>query len=302
MISRLIFSIFAPCLGTDLRSIVPQARQAGFDGIQLDAAGQEPKLADLSTTGRKEVRRFLASQNLSLISVRIDPLDNLGIKGDADKALDRIDKYLNVAADLGVPVVSIDLGRLPPAQRVIKPKPKVTPAMAGLLILPESTATEEPESPEIVPTKVDPMLISHWQQVLAHLGEIADRYGTMIALSSTLSSIAALESAMKMVDCPWFGVELDCAALLRDQWTSDEFFDNLGSYVRHIRARDAVVGEDKRSKPTPIGHGDTQWRNLLTHLDEAGYQGAITIDTHELTNPAAAAKNGLTQIKSILQT
>jgi len=69
----------------------------------------------------------------------------------------------------------------------------------------------------------------------------------------------------------------------------DEIFSRLGKLIRHVRARDAVLGADKRTKPAPIGQGSTDWPALLARLDAAGYSGWLTIDPIDLPDRSGAA-------------
>jgi sugar phosphate isomerase/epimerase len=301
MTSRVVFSTWGPAFGHDLRASVPDVRGSGFGGMQLDAGSRMLDLADLSSSARREIRHLFSTANLQLTSIRLDyGASGLGVGTDVDRLLDRTDAILNAAAELVVPVVCIDLGRLPPVQRATKPRPKVTQEMAGLLILPETTRIDEPE-PEPVTTRIDPAIASHWHAAMGQLGEIADRYGAMVALSSSLSSFASLAGMIRQVDCPWFGVDFDPSMLTKDEWTLDETFDALGPLVRHVRARDAIKGEDRRTKPAIIGRGDVPWRDVLANLDGAGYTGAITLDPSELQDPRASAIAGLKQLSAILQ-
>ncbi len=276
-------------------------QQAGFTGLQLDAASGAIDLPALSSTARREITRLFSSKDLQLTSIRIDlGSAGLGLGADVDRVLDRVDAILNAAAELNAAVVCVDLGRLPPVQRPVKAKPKVTADMAGLIIIPQSAQPELPD-PEPMPTRIDPAILSHWQQAMGQLGEIADRYGSVLALASSLSSFTSLASILKQAGCPWFGIDFDPSMLLKDEWSLDEFFDELGSQIRHVRARDAIKGEDRRTKPTMIGRGDVAWRDVLQHLDGADYTGAITLDPSELTDPRAAAIGGLKQLKAVVE-
>lgn len=299
MTSRVVLSVWGPAFGNDLREAVPHVRQSGFSGVQLDATSRMIDLSDLSSSARREIRHLFSTHQLQLCSIRLEyGPSGLGPEADVDQCLDRTDVILNAASELGANVVCIDLGRLPPVQKTVSPRPRITPDMAGLIIVPEiSTPAPEPA----VPTRVDPSLLSHWQAAMGQLGEMADRYGMMLGLSSALGSFASLSGLLKQVDCPWFGVDFDPSQLLKDSWSLDEVFDALGPLIRHVRARDAVQGEDRRTKPSAIGRGDVKWRQILSALDQAGYAGAITVDPSELPDPRSSAVVGLKQLQAILQ-
>jgi sugar phosphate isomerase/epimerase len=299
MKSRLSLSASAPQINADLRTAVAEARLLRLTGLELPLVSTQLDLLSLSGSGRREVVHLMGSHGIVLSGIRIELGGaGLGPRTDVDRLLDRLEKVLNVAAGMHCPVVNIDLGRLPPVQRTSAPKPAVTPDMAGLLILP-AAAPQEPE-PESTPTKIDPAVTAHWQQALSQLGEMADRYGAMIGFSSSLSSFASLVSLLRSVQCLWFGVELDTAAVLRDEWTMEAVFDELAPMIRSVRARDAVVGDDRRTKPAIIGRGDLPWRTLLEHLDASDYTGAFTLDAGELTDPKAGVIAGIKQINAII--
>ena len=290
----------ARVFGDDLRASVAASRLAGFEGVQLDAVTRALDLTQLSQTGFRDLRHLLESQQQSAVALRAETgPDGLGPTADVDRVLDRADGVLRAAAALAVPVVCLDLGRLPPAPPTVVKKSKVTQAMAGFLILPEPVA-DEPEPVAVKP--VDPRLVAHWQRAMGALAEIADRYGVMVAFSSALSSLAALDAVLRPVGCPWFGVDFDTVGLLRDEWTPGDAFDALGDAVRHVRARDAVVGEGGRTKSAILGRGDVAWRTTLELLDAAGYHSAVTIDPTDLPDPKAAAVAGLKQLRAVLAT
>src|SRR5437867_4232645 len=105
---------------------------------------------------------------------------------------------------------------------------------------------------------------------LVELGHRAERYSVTVAFSSSLASFESLERALNAASCPWFGIDLDPVAILRDSRNIDEIFSRLGNQIRHVRARDAVAGSDKRTKPALLGQGSTDWPALLARLDGAG--------------------------------
>ena len=113
------------------------------------------------------------------------------------------------------------------------------------------------------------------------------------------ASLAALERAIKSSSCPWFGVDLDPVAILRDVWPMDDIFSRIGGLIRHVRGRDAVRGADRRTRPAPIGKGSVNWGELLANTNEAGYHGWLTIDSLELQDRAAAAQAGLDYLRKL---
>lgn len=290
--------VIASTLSPDLRAAAPRARQIGFDGLQLDVAAGGVDLTQLSQSGRREVRHLLSSHNQQLLSLRTDT----GIKGlspsaDIDRAIARIDQAMDAAAGLGASILCIDLGPLPEPASAPKPRKKIDPAAAGLIIIPSMSApAEEPAAP-VLPA--DAPFESSVDGALVEIGHRADRYSLMIALRADLASLAALERALLAARCPWFGVDLDTVALLRDSWDADEAFSRLGALVRHVRARDANKGHDRRTRPAIIGAGDIDWPATLARLDEAAYRGPLVIDPTELPDRPAAAARALEVLRNV---
>jgi sugar phosphate isomerase/epimerase len=285
--------VIAATFSTDAREAAHAARAAGFSALQFDAVTPALDLTELSQTGRREFRHVLSSNDQQLISLRVD----VGPKGfgpgaDIDRLLGRFEKVMDAAKGLGAPLVCVEAGPLPEPAVAPKPKPRVDPAQAGLIIIPPMSAPDpEPQESRPVPGP-DPALLGHIDTALFELGVRADRIGVTLALRSELSSFAALDRAIAAARCPWFGVDLDPVAMLRDAWSADEIFSRFGDLIRHVRARDATAGSDRRTRPAIIGQGSTHWGELLANLDSAGYRGWLTIDALELSDRIAAAITG----------
>ena len=65
-------AIIAAALDTDARRAVASARKLGFTGIEFDAISPQLDLTQLSQTGRRDFRGLLATQNQSLVALRVD--------------------------------------------------------------------------------------------------------------------------------------------------------------------------------------------------------------------------------------
>lgn len=286
--------IISTALSDSIRESAATARQLGFAGLLVPAFGATLRIDDLSATGRCEFRHILSAQNQQLIGLSAD----LGAKGfgpgaDVDRLIARLDRVLEATSGLGAPLVCIELGPLPEPSRARKPKPRISKEQAGLILIPNMNDargvvdSSTPTAPENAP---DPAFVAQIDDALIEIGRRADRYSVVVAFRSELSSFAALERALRSADCPWFGVDLDPVSLLRDEWSLDEVFSKFGSLIRHVRARDALCGADKRTRPAAVGNGDTNWPRLLNNLDAAGYRGWITIDPTELPHRVAGAE------------
>lgn len=293
---RMDLAVVAEALSNDSREVARVARLSGFSGVQfgVSAGGL---LLELSDSGRREFRHMLTSRDQRLVSLRVDlGAKGLGPKADIDRALSLLDGAMDLAVGLGCPVVCVELGPLPPSDQPPPPKPKVSPEQAGLIILPSMASDATPEQSPAAPAR-DTAFESSVDTALVEAGRSADRYGLSVAFRSDLAPLSSLDRALRTARCPWFGVDFDPVAVLRDEWDVDAAFSSLGHLIRHVRARDAIAGQDRRTKPAPIGRGNTRWDALLAALDEAGYHGSLTIDSLELPDRQASAVAGLKHIR-----
>jgi sugar phosphate isomerase/epimerase len=288
--------IVASALSTEPREAVVRARQLGFEGLLFDAYAPQLSLPDLSQSGRREFRHLLSAQGQRLIGLRAD-LGPMGFSpaADVDKSLARLERAVDAAAGLAAPLLCVDLGPLPEPARAAARKPTVDPKDAGIIIIP-TPATVVPAEPEV---KVDSAFESSVDSALAELGRHADRYSVVLAMRSDLSSFAALDRALRAANCPWFGVDLDPVAILRDAWPADEIFSRVGALIRQVRVRDAVKGHDRRTQPATVGKGSTIWGELLALFDQAAYPGPLTVDPLELPDRIAAARAALDHLRAL---
>lgn len=288
--------IVASALSSDAREAVRLARVANIGGLLFHAYSTSLDLTTLSASGQREFRNIISSQQRTIIGLRCDVgPKGLALGADVERELHRLTRAMEVAAGLQSPLVCVDVGPLPrPPMETAPAKPRVTPDMAGFIFLPDtgpqvvqSSAPSEPRRPE------DETFESQLDAVLIELGKAADRFSVMLAMRSELSSLAALERALKRAACPWFGVDLDPVSLLRDEWPLDEAFSRLGSLIRHVRARDATVGSGQRTAPAILGRGSLNWQEFLANLDDAGYSGWLTIDPIDLSDRQLAIASAL---------
>jgi sugar phosphate isomerase/epimerase len=292
--------VISSALSPEPRRVPEIARRLGVPGLLFDAFSPSLSIPELSQSGRREFRHLLSSQQRELIGLRLSlGPTGLSAKADVDQQLSKIENAMDAARGLGAPLVCVDLGPLPAAATSGPTKPAVTQEMAGLILLPSAVEVAAVTPAEEKQTPADLTFISHLDPTLRELGHRADRYSVMLAFSSDLAPISAIERTIKSADCPWFGIDLDPVSLLRDKADLDAAFARVGPLIRHVRAKDAIRGTGSRTQPAVIGRGGVDWRHLLANLNAADYQGWVTIDPLELPDRLRATNDGITFLKSL---
>jgi len=284
----------------DLRSTALASRKLGFEGLVFDAFSPALDLTQLSQSGRREVRQILSSFNQHFVALQVDlGVKGLGIGADIDRILSQMDRVLETAAGFAAGLVCIELGLLPEPSIAPPPRPKINPAQAGLILIPDldeiKVQVAQPASPEPAPA-----LVAQVQDALTEVGRRADRYSVMIAFRTALSSFNALHDALGRANCPWFGIDLDPSLMLSDTFSDDDIFSILGGQVRHVRIRDALRGGSGRTKAAAIGRGDVVWDKFLADLEGAGYRGWLTVDPVELPDRIAAAQGARAHLANMI--
>jgi sugar phosphate isomerase/epimerase len=300
----LLIGIADHALGDDLRKAPLIARRLGAAGIQFQAVSPRMDFTQLSGSGRREFLHVLRGQDQQIVGLRFElGKQGFGPGADVDQLLARLGKVLETAVGFGSVIVCVDLGPLPPPPHRHRQTPAITKEQAGAIFVPEMLlAIPAPESTtmEHIPLKIDPTFVAQVDAAMAELGGIADRYSATVAFASELASFAALAEVLRKANCPWFGVDLDPSAALRDSWAMDEIFAALGPLIRHVRGRDAIgTLENTRTQPVVIGNGQIPWPTVLHNLDGTGYHGWITIDPIGLTDRLAGAAEGIRYLKKL---
>ncbi|MGA2230485.1 MAG: TIM barrel protein [Tepidisphaeraceae bacterium] len=296
MAGRKRIGAVAAALSEEARAAARMARELGFGGLQFDATTSALDLTALSGSGRREFRQMMTQQDQAIVALRTDGgVKGMSAGGDVDALLWRWDRVLETAAGLEARLVCLELGPLPAPEVQVETKAPISADLAGIILIPEP----KPQAAAIATVPFDAVFAARVDEALVELGRRADRYGVMVAMRSELASLAALERAVRAARCPWFGIDLDPVAILADGIAASEVFSSIGSLIRHVRGRDAVGGAGGRTKPVIVGRGSTDWAGLLALLDEAGFEGWITIDPIELTERAAGAGAGLKYLRGI---
>lgn len=239
-------------LHADLKAALDRARRIGIRRVDASAVEGVLSPEELSRSGQRHLLRHLSDLGLTLGSLR-GPASGAGFADGAagERRLDATRKILDLAAQLAVPTVSITLGR-----------PADVPPDAGNARL---------------------------REALAALADDADRMGVTLTIETAGVPTATLATLLNEINCPNLAACCDSGAMLMQGENPHQIGLLLPGRVRHVRARDAVVGTaEAAGHETAPGEGHLDPPSFLAGLAEAGFGGDLVLSR---TTGADAARD-----------
>jgi sugar phosphate isomerase/epimerase len=249
--SRLKIGLRLESLGLPLRRALQEAERLGVGGVQVDAVGDlSPN--NLLQTGRRELRHLLRAHNLELTALGCPLRHGLDVARDQEPRIEHVRKVMTLSYDLGARVTIVQAGQVPADDK----DPR-----AALL-----------------------------SEALLALGQHGDRVGAVLALETGLESGAVLRRFLDRFDTGGLGANLDPANLLVHGFDPYESAQALADRIVHVHAKDArAAGASRAAQEVPLGHGDIDWMQFLSVLEEVGYHGWVTIERESGTAGVAEA-------------
>jgi len=238
-------------LNLPLRQLLPALAKLGAAGVELHAVADLAP-AQLSQTGRRELRQLLRGHGLEVASVFCPLRRGLANPENQEARLDYLRQALTMSYELGPRVVVIEPGPLPKGD-------------------------EDPQAPVFM-------------EALAALGRHGDRVGAMLALETGLDAAAELDRFLGRFDSGGLGVSFNPGNLLIHGHEPLAAARTLNRRIVTVHAKDArLAGAGRAAQEVPLGHGDIDWLALLAALEEVEYRGWLTIVRGA---PASAAEIG----------
>ena len=224
-------------LGLPVKESIRTASELGFGVIELPTVEGDLAPENLSRTGRRHLLRFLAGHGLSCAALRADfPHTRLTDPATVAERLERTARVLELAADMGVKVVTASVGAL-----------------------------THPETGEPAPLALE---------ALGQLADRADACGTIYALRPSQDPAGRLQSLLKRIGCPALQVCVDPAALVMAGHNPAAVVESLPDAIALAHARDATVGRRGQSgHETLLGEGEVDLIGFWATLSAAGYAG-----------------------------
>jgi L-ribulose-5-phosphate 3-epimerase len=260
--NRLRIGIRLESLGLPLRRGLQEIERLGVTGVQVDAVGDlAPR--NLSQTGRHELRHLLHGHNLELTALGCPLRHSLDTALGQEARIEHIRQVLSESFDLGPRRVIVAVGRIP----------------------------EDAKSP-----RADLLT-----EALLALGHHGDRTGTVLALETGLESGQVVRAFLDRLDTGGLGVNLDPANLLLGGFDPYDSARALQGRIVHSHAQDArQAGPNRPGQLVPLGHGDIDWMQFLSVLEEIDYRGWLVIEQESGDNRLAAVAAAVQFLRRLL--
>lgn len=242
-----------------------RAAELGFGSVEIGTTAGDVHPRRLTGTGRRHLARIVRGFGLDLAALSSDSVQ--ARRPDAitlDAHVDHARAVLEMAADVGAPVVTARLGPL------IDPRcGKPVEQAVGML---------------------------------EFLGEQADRFGTLLAVRVGDDDPIRLAALLHDLNCPSLRVCLDPAALLAAGCDLGEAVERLSGHLALSHARDArLIGGAGRIMETVLGRGDVDFSSYLASLASCEYAGPHIIRRTESLNPIAELREARDYLESSLR-
>jgi sugar phosphate isomerase/epimerase len=233
------------------RDSLARASDMRFDTIEIPAAAGELSPRELSDSGRRHLSRMVSGMGLAVASLAADMHgQRLTDAATVDQRIARTLEILELARDLGVPVVTSAVGAL-----------------------------THPETGDPSPVAIE---------ALRAIGDRADMLGRIIAIRPSYDTPERLEKVLAALDCPALRVGLDPAGMAMVGVNPLPIVERFADRLALVHARDATTGSPRGAgRETLIGEGDIDFERLYDLLDAADYHGAHIIRRLESHQPFA---------------
>ena len=233
----------------DVKRGLRLAGTQGFFGVEVAADGAEVSPQNLSQSGRRHLARLVASQGLSFAALG-SAARGAGLADPAlvDALVGRMSQTMRLAADMGVRVVSLDV---------------------GCCVSPDG----EPEAGAV--------------EALRALAGEADRVGTICAVRAGTGDPTVLARVVRELGCPALRIGVDPGALLMGGYDPVQFLATCGDQVSMAYVRDAQPGGGGRGgEEMALGHGGLDLQAYLAGLVASSYAGLPIIHRARTLRPA----------------
>jgi sugar phosphate isomerase/epimerase len=245
-----------------LRQALHTAARLGAAGVEIDAR-TELAPAELSQTGLRQFRKLLADLRLQVSAVAFPTRRGYDCPDDLERRVLATQGAMRLAYELGANVVVNQVGRVPAAE---------DEANFGRLV-----------------------------ETLTILGAIGDRVGARLAATTAGDRPGDLARLIAALPDGSIGVDLHPGGLIQGGHAPADALDELGPYVLHVHACDAVrESTTGRTSHVELGRGTADLPAVLGRLEaQFDYRGWVTIECGNASNPVSELENAAAYLRAL---
>lgn len=247
-------------LGLPLKKALHIVARLGADAVEIDARGEiTPR--NLSRTGLRQLRKMLADQSLRVSAVSFQTRRGYDTTADLDSRIAATKAAMELAHDLGAPVVVNHIGT--------------------------------------IPTDSDSDRWRLMVEVLGELGRHGQRVGAMLAAETRTETGQQMARLLAELPEESLAVDFNPGNLVAAGFDPLEAIAALGPWVRHVHATDGICEPStRRGSATPLGEGSADFPALLAALDEHAYRGDFTLGS-QAADPVAEIGRAMEYLRAM---
>ena len=260
--ARLKIGVMIESFRLGVRPGIEKAAELGADGFQLYVTSGEMAPENLTRSGRRDFRGFVARSGLEISALCVE----LGGYTDAaavDEKVERTKLMLDLGLDLGVTIHTAHIGRVP----------------------------DDPAAPER----------RTLAEAIAAIASHAAERGLCLACETGPEDTQLMHDFLASIGSEGTRVNFDPANLVMNGFDPVRGVYDLADFIVHTHAKDGTRAEDGSKQEVPLGQGHVPWEAYLGALDDIGYHGYLTIEREVGDSPigdiveAKRFLDGLTQ-------
>jgi sugar phosphate isomerase/epimerase len=243
---HLKLSVQLSTLGLPLKSALPVAAELGASAVEIDARQELP--LPVSRTAVRQLLKWLDDYRLRISCLTFQIRHGLGDSANLERRVEAIKENLRLAYQLGCSSLVCDVGEIPPP--------------------------EQAENRSV------------WLEVANELGRFAHKEGAFLTARTGVSAPKVLAEFLREANPGSLMVDLDPGNLILHGHAWDTATTELGAFIAHLHARDAVRDfSARRAVEVEVGRGSVDWAAILAGLEQHGFNGYTTIGRVGASNP-----------------
>ncbi len=233
---------------------IKTASTLGFKGIQIDATQRDMTPENLSGTGRRELKRIIELNRLSLCALGGELGVGFANANEFDFLIKRTRDIINLALDLQAGIVTVQAGSIPTDD--------------------SSTRWHAVNA------------------ALSEVGRHAENYGCILAVKASYDDYSTLKAFLKSLHSDGVKLIYDPASLMTNNLDPIKGIYELHEYITHTNLWDTRQTEEGRQVEVPIGDGIIPVEEFASALDSTGYYGFYVINSRAIQQPIEHIKKG----------